>query len=305
MVRWVTRRTARRAACAIALVLVLAACGILGGGAAGSLDRQRQQAQDALDRWASAAGAAGAANGSQPGFSLVGDPTQQVGSWELAVGDNDKRALYAGAIEAATPLPDAPQPAAEVRWEDGTTASFPVMTAAEAVEAIRTFGGQDCLDCTPLRVTGATLTSVRVETTTGPATAPAWELTLEGTAVRLTRVAVVPTVGVTVSPPPWDSNNPPAGLSIESALVSPDGRQLTVTFVGAPKPGSQLGGVDYTAEAVESSLAVVVIVVEHPNPLSGAGSAVGAERTATVQLRDPLGGRAVLEVKEGLPVPVS
>ena len=49
---------------------------------------------------------------------------------------------------------------------------------------------------------------------------------------------------------------------------------------------------------------VVVIVTEHRHGLFEACRLVGATRTAVVDLAAPLGERAVLEVKEGLPVPV-
>ena len=78
-----------------------------------------------------------------------------------------------------------------------------------------------------------------------------------------------------------------------------------MTFVGAPGPASQSCGADYTAEAVESDTAIVVIVHEHPNPGGGACALVGATRTAKVTLASPLGKRAVLEIKEGRPVPVT
>ena len=105
-------------------------------------------------------------------------------------------------------------------------------------------------------------------------------------------------------PPPWNPNDSPVGISIESTTGTVDGRQLTVTFVGAPA-GDQGCGADYTAEAVESPTAVVVIVTEHPHSgLFAACSLVGALRTAVVELAAPLADRAVLEVKEGLPVPV-
>jgi hypothetical protein len=67
--------------------------------------------------------------------------------------------------------------------------------------------------------------------------------------------------------------------------------------------------VDYTAEAIESELAVVVIVHERPYDGSGASTTAcdlaGALRTAKVTLGYPLGKRAVLEVQQGLPVPVT
>ena len=91
---------------------------------------------------------------------------------------------------------------------------------------------------------------------------------------------------------------------IPAATGRPEDRSLTVTFVGAPDPGSKPCGADYTAEAVESPLAIVVIVVIHANPTSGACALVGAVRTAPVALAAQLGNRAVLEVQQGLPVPL-
>ena len=136
----------------------------------------------------------------------------------------------------------------------------------------------------------------------GPATVPVWEFTIKGTAVRVTRVAVADRISVV--PPPWDPSNAAEGIAIESAHGTPDARQLTVSFVGAPDRGDRPCGSDYTAEAVESDFAVVVIVIEHRNPTAGACSLVGAERAAEVDLAAPLGDRAVLEVQQGLPVPV-
>lgn len=118
-------------------------------------------------------------------------------------------------------------------------------------------------------------------------------------------MAVVDRSMVLPSTPPWDPNDPPIGLSIESASGRPDGREISVAFTGSPAPASQLCGADYTGEAVESTLAVVVIVVEHPSPIPVPCTTVGARRTATVELASPLGERAVLEVQEGRPVPFS
>jgi hypothetical protein len=146
------------------------------------------------------------------------------------------------------------------------------------------------------------LTTAPVQTSRGPAQTPVWEFAVLGTAVKVIRVAVA--AGVTVTPPPWDPDHAPVGISIESAAGTAGGRQLTVSFTGAPAPGDQGCGADYIAEAVESSTAVVVIVTEHRHGLFEACTSVGAARTAVVDLAAPLGERAVLEVKEGLPVPV-
>src|SRR5947207_2331884 len=148
----------------------------------------------------------------------------------------------------------------------------------------------------------AALAARPIDTTRGKATVPVWTFTLAGTSVVITRVAVQRSV--TVEPPPWDPTNPPVGISIDRAQISSDDMSLTVSFVGAPDPGSKPCGEDYTAEAVESDSAVVGIVHVHRNPTPGGCSLVGFERFATARLAAPLAGRAVLEVGQGLPVVV-
>ncbi len=280
---------------AFAITAALAGC----IGNADDAAKLKLQADAALARWADAVAATG---GPSP-VVLVGELTGQAGDWEVDVGDNNKRALYAGLVEAPDSLPSESPPDGEVRWPDGTTATVPVVSAQQAVAAIRAGASAPCGDCTAMRITAAQLATAPIETSRGPATAPVWEFTVQGTAVKVTRVAIAD--AVTVVPLPWDPNDPPVGLAIDSASGTVGGRELTVAFVGAPLPGDQACGEDYTAEAVESDLAVVVIVRRHPNtPLFGACTSVGARRTATVELAAPLGGRAVLEVQQGLPVPV-
>lgn len=106
-------------------------------------------------------------------------------------------------------------------------------------------------------------------------------------------------------PPPWDPYDPPLGLSVESVKVLDGGRSLVAAFTGAPNPGTEPCGIDYEAEAVESDLAVVIIILKHPHSAFQTCPSVGAPRTATVQLAAQLGDRTVLEVREGRPVPFS
>ena len=301
MVRLVRRSAVGRArprAMVAAIFVALALAGCVGN--ADDPARLQRQAQSALTRWADAV----AAGGGRSPVVLVGDLTGQVGDWEEAVGDNNKRALMAGLVEAPADLPVVTPPDGEVRWQDGTTATVPLMSAQRAVTAIQGPDTEPCGDdCVPLRVTAARLTTGPIETSRGPATAPVWEFSLEGTAVRMTQVAIADPI--TVTPPPWEATDPPVGLAIDSAIGTVGGRELTVAFTGAPLPADQPCGEDYTAEAVESELAVVVIVMRHPHVgFVAACTAVGAPRTATVKLAAPLGQRAVLEVQRGLPVPV-
>ena len=123
---------------------------------------------------------------------------------------------------------------------------------------------------------------------------------MEGTDVKVTRVAIANPV--VVAPGEGD---PQLGLAIDSASGSVGGTGLTVAFTGAPDPGDKPCGEDYTAEAVESDLAVVVIVTRHPHATVDACTLAGAPRTATATLAAPLGDRVVLDFQQGdTPVPV-
>jgi hypothetical protein len=260
-----------------------------------------EQARQALARWADAV----AAHGDAPRFVPVGDGFALVGALEPEIADNAKSALLSGRLEAAPGVLPAGDPGSgEVRWDDGRTLSVPLLSAEASLSALtRRMQGGDCGGCTPLRVVGVRQVTVQTATDRGRATAPAWEYELAGTAVRITQVAVAPAVAVVVTPPPWDPDNPPAGLSVESAVVAADDRTVTVHFTGSPE-GTGPCTSDYTARAVESEHAAVVIVEVHPYPVpSGQGcSAVGYSRTATLVLAAPLGQRTLLQVVQGTPI---
>lgn len=265
--------------------------------------RLHQQAQAVLARWDAAVAAAGPS-----AFVPTGELTGQVGDWEEAVGSNNKVALMSGVIEAAVTLSGETPPDGQVRWQDGSTQTVRLVSAQQAFADIKADGVQPCPECVPLQITGAQLTSGQVETSRGRADAPMWEFAVQGTAVLVTRVAIA--ARITVARPTWDPydpNNQPVGISIESATGTVGGRQLTVSFVGAEGPATEACGADYSAEAVESSTAVVVIVTEHwhNGGVGEACSLVGYGRSAEVELAAPLGDRAVLEVRDGQPVPVA
>jgi len=113
---------------------------------------------------------------------------------------------------------------------------------------------------------------------------------------------------VVVIPPDWDPSREPPGSIPESTApavtVSADGMRLTVTFTGRKDPAAVPCGSDYSAEAVEGANAVVPVVIGHPHARDETCTLVGYLRTATLTLNRPLGKRAVLEVTQGLPVPV-
>jgi len=284
----------------IAVVAILSGCGSAGNGrGADGLDRLHQQARDALARYDQAVLDAGG----HQGFVPVGELTGQLGDWEPKNGDN-KQALLSGRVLAAAALPAAPRPTGKVVWKNGATQTVPLLSADEALNQMAAAGAGSCPECVPLEVTGARMTTMRIQTTRGPATAPAWEYTLKGTAVRVTRVTVASSATIHVTPPSSDPYNPPGGVATGSATTTTSGRQLTVAFTGARGPRSQPCGADYSAEAVESANAVVIIVIEHRHAGDEACLALGAQRATTVELAQPLGTRAVLEVQHGMPIPV-
>jgi hypothetical protein len=262
----------------------------------------QQLAQADLARWDQAVGAAGGGSG----FVLVGQATIMTGSWgpDPSFGSNGKMAFMAGDFEAATSLPSDTPPDGVVRWQNGSTQTVGMISAQQALAEIKAEGSGSCSDCVPLRVTGGKLTTADYQTSHGSATAPTWEFTLQGTDTTIQHLAAAHPVNVV--PPTYDPSTYMSLISIQSATVAAGGLTLTVTFEGAPKDAGGSCGADYTAQAVESSTAVVVIVTEHPGfGLSMACSAVGAFRTADATLATPLGNRAVLEVAQGMPVSVT
>ena len=266
-----------------------------------AVDDAHRQAQDALARWDSAA--ASGATGS--GFILVGNATLMVGDdWGPNIdGGNAKMALMAGLFAVAAPLPSGAPPDGTLKWQDGTTNAVPVVSAGQALSDMKGAAGQPCPECTPLQITGAKLTTSTFQSSRGPVEAPAWEFSLQDTEVKLDQVAVESQLAAPAVPTPNDQatgqqgSSPWVGPQVDSATIDASGMTLTVSFIGAPDGGDKPCGADYTAEAVESSTAIVVIVYEHRNPLSVTCSAVGAYRTAQVTLAKPLGNRTLIDLQ--------
>src|SRR5450756_3013346 len=94
-------RSSARWASQFAIVAAVAAAAALSGCQGAQGPRLHQQAQAALARWADAVAGAGG----QQGVVVVGELSGQVGDWELAVGDNNKRSLMSGLVEASVSLP--------------------------------------------------------------------------------------------------------------------------------------------------------------------------------------------------------
>jgi hypothetical protein len=283
-----------------AVGLAVAVCGCTSAPSSAQVADLHRQAQEALARW----DAAVAASSGGTGFVLVGESTLFVGSdWGPNLdGGNAKMAWYAGLFVATTPLPSEAPPDGRIEWQGGTTHAVPVISAQQALADMKAGGVSPCPDCIPLQITGARLTTATFQSSRGPAQAPAWEFSLKDTDVKLDQIAAASEFTAPPVPTPNEQATgqqmaqPWVGPRVWSATVEASGLTLTVTVEGAPGAGDKPCGADYTAEAVESDTAVVVIVYEHRNTLPAACSAVGAFRTAQVTLAKPLGNRTLIDL---------
>lgn len=225
------------------------------------------------------------------------------------LGPKDEGAgLAVARITAAVALPGEPPPGGVVRWESGRIMPTPLLSSAETLERMRRPGAARCPACREVVVTGARLTAIAVGTAQGPATAPAWEFTLAGISARLVHLAVPP--ASLVEPLPGTARAD--GVPVSEARVSAHGRQVTLTFPGAPPLEPGPCGMDYTVKFAEGMRVVAVQVVERrrPAPTTTAARPLacrepGMERHAGVVLDAPLGDRTVLDVRSGGPVPVT
>ena len=83
----------------------------------------------------------------------------------------------------------------------------------------------------------------------------------------------------------------------KGTTISADGRLLTFGFYGAPSSDGPCGA-EYKASVAESQAAVAVAIQMIPNASPGdmvACPAIAQERSVSVALASPLGGRVVVD----------
>jgi len=250
-------------------------------------------ARAVLDRWEQAVNSAPDGSIAFTGFVSYG------GGWRGRDADDQKSAFLSGRIEASVQLPTDIPPPRDVAWDDGARATVPLISAADAFDELRRgLVGGGCPECRPLEVVAARLITRGAETSRGWADVPAWEFTFtrrDSPIVPVTHVAVRDRIDVR------PREDVPHFLSY--ALGTPTSTSLTVGF-----SDSACGPEDFTAEAVESELGVVVLVQPDPPPDPDATPriciAMAVGRTADVELEAPLGSRTVLDPVSGQPIPV-
>ena len=271
------------------------------------LAQKAQQARQLLASWDALIGAA-------PADAIVfTGGLEDGGGWNGKNAEDQKSAFNAGLIEAQPDLSAETPPPGSVQWPDGSTQSVDLISASAALAALvaDSDGSGSCDGCSPLVVVGAKLVSVKVQTSRGLASVPAWQFlwTDQDTPIDpVTFVAVKDAVVVgdgDLAGATYD------GDPLELAYGTAQSTSLTVSFVGSPWPGDNPCGAEYSASSVESDRAVAVIIEEHhsasPFPVQTppiACPAVGLVRAISVDLSNPLGERTVLDVAYSKPVPL-
>jgi hypothetical protein len=206
--------------------------------------------------------------------------------------DGGKLAAMCSRFALGTGLPRNLPGQITATWEGGITVMYRGISAAEAFAALSrpdpAMASSGCASVNPIVISGARVGTAEFATDRGTARMTAWLFTAAGVVGEFAWPALVPSAF-------WN------GRMIEGsgngASVSADGKALTFVFAGAPdSPGPC--GADYRGAVAESAFAVAVAVQAMPHSSPNdliACTAIAQERSVTVKLASPLGGRVVAD----------
>jgi hypothetical protein len=230
------------------------------------------------------------------GFHAAQVPRPIVLFWDLlpaggAFASNEaKIAGLCNKFMPGTPLPPPVPAQAVVTWVDGVTASYPAISAAEAVAARAHpppgVHSQDCTAVPALGLSNARFATTQFKTDRGSATMSAWLFNSSVVTGDLAFPAL-PLVAY------WaDGGSNPAP---ETATVGKDGRVIQFKFWGAPSTSGPCGA-DYKGVLAESTSAAAIALWTMPHASSGGAAcpAIAEQRTVAVTLAGPLGGRVLV-----------
>ncbi|WP_172386292.1 hypothetical protein [Streptomyces sp. MNP-20] len=179
-----------------------------------------------------------------------------------------------------------------VTWAWGRSLTRPLVGADESY---KTLAGSPVGRRPYLTVTGAKLDTMRVATSRGPATVPAWAFTLDGYASPLKRAAATPTK---LPPPPIRAARDIPGYPLNRLVqIAADGRSVTVVALhGACDSGS-------TVDVLETSGSIVLSASVKGHKVGGNCTKQARMQQVKVKLERPVGDRLLLDTRTGQPVP--
>ncbi|TQS28071.1 hypothetical protein [Microbispora sp. KK1-11] len=195
----------------------------------------------------------------------------------------------------AGPLP-APPARAQIQWDDGSAMQVPVVGPREALMALSPWPEEYTFpDDKQYKLTRATFTTMRLKTSRGMATVPAWRLHFSNLPDPIDRVAVdqeaIDTIEDAVGERLWGDGITDLEVFDEHTLLVKYG----YGFCAGEEP------FDVTLRASEKP-DVVVLGLEMPYRGYGPCAGVGAFGQDVIRLNEPLGDRVVLDEMSGLPV---
>jgi hypothetical protein len=213
----------------------------------------------------------------------------------LGYAENDSKVAAVCAryqLASGVQLPALPK-TAFATWKSGVRTPYAAISAADALAGLRRPSGDqpnpECASVPPLVITAARLGDAGMVTDRGTATVSAYLFTATGATGEFSYPALDPSAywrhGATLNM---------GNGGVQGARISVDGLRLTVAFIGAETSGDC--GASYVASAAESQAAVAVAIKVIPiNTSSAICDAVGHQRTVSVTLAAPLGGRVLLD----------
>ena len=209
--------------------------------------------------------------------------------------NDGKIAALCNRLKPVIPLPNSVPSQAIATWTDGTSVVYTGISVADAFAAMSRSTADtpspDCASVPPLVITAAHLGTFDFYTDRGTAQMTAWLFAASGANGEFGYPAVAPSAF-------W--NGAMTTHSADSgAAISADGRTLTWSFAGAhDTPGPC--GADYKGVVAESSTAVAIALQTYPHAAPNepvACDLVAEERSVTVTLVSPLGGRVVVDAE--------
>ncbi|MEU2179784.1 hypothetical protein [Streptomyces thermolilacinus] len=265
----------------MALAGALPGCGGGGEPAAGDREALADRARQVAAAWDGSAAAAAWRAGYHPLGETVELPRGGLR------GEADVRAHETGSFVLRGALPATWPKNGRVAWAAGGSLIRPLRAPDESYGT----PARGKKDGPHLTVTGARLGEMRVATSRGPATVPAWLFTLDGYATPLKQAAALP------SKPPRSPIAPAPDLPGHPldrlVAIAPDGRSVTVAALhgACDEPPA--------VDALETSGSVVLWATATDNRHNGLCTKQARLHQLTVPLTHPVGTRPLLDPHTG------
>ncbi|MFD5632398.1 hypothetical protein [Streptomyces sp. NPDC127072] len=286
------RTAPRTAQLLVVLALFTATAGAVAGcgdDSAGSATRpDNARARAVADAWDGSK----AAEVWRQGYHPLGESVQLPGG-AFRDGD-DKRAYLTENLVLRGELPaGGGSETGQVTWDSGGSLELPLMDAREAYDTLA--GGGN--DGPRLTVTGAKPGRMKLATSRGTATVPAWLFTIDGYDTPLRRVAITPSKlpqpPIKPSPAVSDAELRPLDRLAE---VADGGRSVTVyAHHGSCDDGPVVGALETDGS--------VVLSASVAGTKDGPCTSDLRAKQVTVKLDRPVGDRILLDAFTGRPVP--